>query len=275
MEWHQQARPPGGELRGALRRASLGIRAAGSYHSHMLIPVLRALCLAALLGLPAAAVALTSFRAEYDLSRGVVTLGQMSRVLVIDDDTQRYRFESTMETKGLVALFADARVVEISAGRIEPAGFVPERYSYDKQGTKKDYELEFDYTRNLVRRSDAGAAWQAAMPTRLLDKLSYQAQLMFDLASSPQALRYDIADKSRLKEYHIQVLGSETVETGLGKFDTVKLTREKAGSKRRTVVWCAPALGWMAVKVEHRDKRGAVTTAVLSSLRQDPGSPDS
>ncbi len=274
MERHELARPPGGGPRGVMHRTSLGIRAAGSYHSRMLIPALRALCLLALLSLPPAAAALTSFRAEYDLSLGVVTLGRMSRVLVIDDHTQRYRFESTMETRGLVALFADARVVEVSAGRIEPAGFVPERYSYDKQGTKKDYELEFDYTRNLVRRSDAGDAWEASMPAHLLDKLSYQAQLMFDLDAAPQALRYDIADKSRLKEYHIQVLGSETVETGLGKFDTVKLTREKAGSKRRTVVWCAAALGWMAVKVEHRDKRGAVTTAILRSLHQDPGGAD-
>ncbi|MEQ8659367.1 MAG: DUF3108 domain-containing protein, partial [Gammaproteobacteria bacterium] len=147
----------------------------------MFTPALHTLLLGVLLAVSLPAGALDSFRAEYDLSRGALTLGRMSRELVIDAAAGRYRFASTMETKGLVALFADARVVETSAGRIEPEGFRPERYSYDKKGSKKDFELEFDYARNRVRRRDAGATWESGMPRGLLDKLSYQAQLMLDL----------------------------------------------------------------------------------------------
>ncbi|MEQ8234480.1 MAG: DUF3108 domain-containing protein [Gammaproteobacteria bacterium] len=231
-------------------------------------PVLRTLVAAVLLTVALPLPALESFRADYDISRGALTLGRMSRELVIDAAQGRYRFASTMETKGLVALFADARVVETSAGRFGPAGFAPESYTYDKKGKKKDYALEFDYARNLVRRDD-DAGWESSMPARLLDKLSYQAQLMVDLDARPARLRYDIADKNRLKEYLIENLGAERVETRLGEFDTVRLMRADDDSQRRTIVWCAPELGWMAVKVEHRDKKGDVTTAVLRSLERN------
>ena len=106
------------------------------------------------------------------------------------------------------------------------------------------------------------------MPAAVLDKLVYQAQLMFDLGNSPEELNYDIADKSKLKTYLIRNLGVERVETDAGHFDTVKLERASTGSQRRTRVWCASELGWLPVKVEPRDKKGAVTIAVLRSIER-------
>jgi hypothetical protein len=219
-----------------------------------------------LLGWQAPATAVEPFEAEYALSRGVLTLGRMTRRLDIDAE-QHYVLVSRMEATGLVSVFSADAVTEESRGRIVDERFLPTTYRYDKKGTKRDYALRFDYARQQVARSDDGD-WQAEMPRGLLDKLSYQAQLMFDLAGAPQSLDYPIADKGKLKQYLITNTGSERVETPLGRFETVRLERVDGGSARRTRVWCAQALGWLPVKVEHRDKHGDVTVALLRRLER-------
>lgn len=172
-----------------------------------------------------------------------------------------------MEATGLVSVFSSSSVTEESRGRIADRRFQPTSYRYDKKGSKRDYALHFDYALNQVERSDGGG-WHAAMPRGLLDKLSYQAQLMFDLEDVPQSLDYPIADKGKLKQYLITNTGNEAVETPLGRFDTVRLERADDDSLRRTRVWCARALGWLPVKVEHRDKHGDVTIALLRHLER-------
>ncbi len=208
---------------------------------------------------------LSSFSAEYEISKGSWTLGVMSRRLEIEDGN-RYVFESRMETKGLVSLFAGGRVLEISRGRIENARFLPEHYLYDKKDRDKNYELRFDYAAGRVSRSDAGQDWSVPMPPQVLDKLSYQAQMMVDVAGNPGALDYAIAERGKLKQYLIANRGREEIETAVGRFQTIKLERSTPDSKKRTTVWFAEALGWMPVKVEYRDKKGALTVAVLRSV---------
>ncbi|MGR8918712.1 MAG: DUF3108 domain-containing protein [Gammaproteobacteria bacterium] len=217
---------------------------------------------------PLAARSPAPFHAEYALSRGIVKLGTMTRRLTLDGK-DGYLFESVMQTQGLAAMFAGAKVVEVSRGEVVDDGFRPVHYRYEKQSKRKDYALSFDYAAGTVSRSDGAADWSAPMPPGLLDKLVYQAQMMLDLADDvPTTLDYHVADRGKLKRYAIEVLPGEVVDTALGGFETRRLVREKPGSKRRTVVWCAPALDWMPVKVEYRDKKGGVTVAVLQRLER-------
>lgn len=208
----------------------------------------------------------TPYDATYDISKGVFKLGTMARRLHIRAGGE-YVFESTMETRGLVSLFARDRVVETSRGKLDGMRFIPEHYAYVKSAGERDYSLFFDYTSGVVRRDDRAGAWSAKMPVNLLDKLVYQAQLMLDLGDAPRTLTYNIAAKSKLKEYVIENLGNEHIDTDAGRFETIKLERSKADSKRRTTVWCARELGWIPVKVEHVDKKGGLTTALLRSVK--------
>lgn len=213
------------------------------------------------------ALALGSFSAEYEISRGGFKLGQMTRHLRIDG--QRYHYESRVHPRGLVSLFAKAELTESSSGHIRAGRFVPLRYRYDKGGSRKDFELGFDHEHRTVQLAWRGPAWQANTPDGVLDRLVYQAQLMLDLPAAPAALDYAIADRGKLKRYHIINAGRETVTTPLGDFETIKLQRDKPNSDDRTTVWCAATLGWIPVKVELRDDDGAVTTALLQALERE------
>jgi len=207
-----------------------------------------------------------SYAATYGIYKGVLKLGTMQRHMKIAIDG-KYVFESVMETHGLVALFTQNRVIEKSRGRITNKQFFPEHYEYTKIGSGRNYSLDFDYESGVVSRKDGKKAWKADMPDNLLDKLIYQAQIMLDLSNAPNFLHYNIAGRSKLKQYSIKNLGEEKIDTKIGEFRAFKLQRSKTNTKRRTTVWYARKLDWLPVRVEYRDKAGAVTAASLLSIK--------
>jgi hypothetical protein len=205
------------------------------------------------------------FVAVYDLSQGSLALGTMERRFELTADGA-YRFQSHMRTSGVMSLVRSDKISESSSGQLRDGHFAPDSYSYQNSHGDKHFALRFDYPNAQVSRSDVAHGWSATMPAALLDKLSYQMQMMVDLAAQPATLRYSIADKNKLKDYLFDNRGREEIETALGRYQAVRLERGANGDDRRTVVWCAEALNWLPIKVEYREKDGSVTTALLHSL---------
>ena len=115
---------------------------------------------------------------------------------------------------------------------------------------------------------DKKKPWQLKIEQNTLDKLVYQLALMSDLADNKTLLNYRIADGGKLKDYKIKILDEEIITTPLGRINTIKLTRERVRSKgRETTLWCAPALNYLPVKLEHTEKGGSIFTAVLRRLK--------
>jgi hypothetical protein len=50
------------------------------------------------------------------------------------------------------------------------------------------------------------------------------------------------------------VVGKETLELPAGTFETVKILRLRENKKRETLVWCAPALNYLPVRIWQREK---------------------
>jgi hypothetical protein len=51
----------------------------------------------------------------------------------------------------------------------------------------------------------------------------------------------------------MSVVDQERVETVVGALDTTVVERRREGEERLTRIWCAPALGYLPVQVEHRE----------------------
>ncbi len=100
-----------------------------------------------------------------------------------------------------------------------------------------------------------------------LDNLMYQAALMHDLRAGKTELNYRIADRGKDKSSQPIFAEKAIVETKLGRFETFKIVREHTNDKRRTIFWCAPDLGFLPVRVAHREKDGIETTALLTKYR--------
>ena len=137
--------------------------------------------------------------------------------------------------------------------------------------------MHFDRDNANIETIVNGEILWAPLREDLLDKLVYQAALMHDLGVGKTELIYRIADRGREKLYQPVFADEEVIKTKAGRFNTIKIVRQRANDKRRTIFWCAPELGYLPVRIAVRDKKGKETTANLteyhSLVARVPSSP--
>jgi hypothetical protein len=194
------------------------------------------------------------FSARYEVSHSGLTLGE-AHVHFKKIGEDRYRYSSLTRPVGLTKLFYDVEIEEVSEGLITENGYRPERYAYDRRGRKaRSASVKFDWEEQRVVNDVAGKAWEMDIPSGALDRMVSQLQLMFDLENNDQELVYRIADGGKLKEYTLKFAGREILETPHGRLETIKVSRRAKEDDRETTFWAAPALDYLAVRIEHRDK---------------------
>ncbi len=211
----------------------------------------------------------SGYDATYALSLGPIKVGEMQRAYRIDA-TGKYRFESEIHATGLASFMRSDELVEVSSGTFRDDYFVPAQYTYERKNKRKPRSIAttFDYSSDTIETVYNGAPLTSSLEGQGLDKLVYQAQIMHDLALGKTSLRYHVTDRGREKVYEPVIAGNETVETDAGTYQTVKVVRENTDNKKRTIFWCAEELGYLPVKVAHREKNGNETIVVLKTLRQ-------
>ena len=208
------------------------------------------------------------FEAEYVLYAKNTKAARVVRSLARLDDGS-YEYSSETKTTGLISLFKKVHIVETSRLMVQGRLLQPVYYSYKRTGDRKkrDVSIEFNRDAKKIKNTINGDFWHLPMEPAVMDKLLYQLAIMYDLQNGRTPASYRIADGGGVKTYSFEKLGEEVVETPLGSFNTVKMLRHKPGSSRKSVFWCAPDLKFLQVKVEHTEKDGSTTVAVLKSLQ--------
>ncbi|WP_435101595.1 DUF3108 domain-containing protein [Arhodomonas sp. AD133] len=215
------------------------------------------------------------FRAEYELNKGMLTLGRAT-LTFSRPQPQRYRYRLYTRPTGIAEWFTDAEIRELSEGRIVPSGFQPLRYVYDRRGDEhaRRAELRFDWSSGTVMNDVGEHPWRMDVPPDALDRVVSPLQLMHDLTertpTSNERLTYRIADGGKLKAYHLTVEKRETVSTPAGNFETLRVVRRASDGDRITRLWCAPALDYLAVKVEQWEQDDGTFELVLTEVEGLP-----
>ncbi|HET8807396.1 MAG TPA: DUF3108 domain-containing protein [Methylophaga sp.] len=215
---------------------------------------------------------LPDFYANYQVELNGIQAGELQQTLSTEPAGQR-KFVSTTQAKGLFAFIKPDVIEETSFWVYHNDRIRPMFYRYSRNGGDKDklLTMDFNWDKLEVHIDDREHPWDLEIKKNTLDKLVYQLQVMHDLSSEREQLTYTIADGGKLKHYKIVRLGEEIIDTPLGKIATVKLTRERdADSDRKTTLWCAPALGYLPVKLEHIEKDDSRFTAYLRKLEGIP-----
>lgn len=211
---------------------------------------------------------LPNFSANYQVELNGIQAGELQQTLSTDAAGQR-KFVSTTQAKGVFAFIKPDVIEETSLWMYHEERIRPMFYRYSRDGGRKDKMLTMDFywDKREVHIDDREHPWDLEIKNNTLDKLVYQLQVMHDLTDERDQLTYTIADGGKLKSYEIVRLGEETIDTPMGKIAAVKLTRERdADSDRKTTLWCAPALGYLPVKLEHIEKDDSRFTAYLRKL---------
>ncbi|MDT8371194.1 MAG: DUF3108 domain-containing protein [Gammaproteobacteria bacterium] len=215
------------------------------------------------------ATEIPDFSANYLVKLNGLQAGELKRTLKTNTDGTRL-FSSETQAKGVFSLFKPDLVIETSVWKKQDNAIRPLKYVYKRSGGKKEkfMQLDFDWPKSTLHIDDKQHPWSLKLKQNSLDKLVYQISLMADLTEEKSTFSYQIADGGKLKTYDIEIKGHEVITTPLGKIDTVKLSRLRDEPKgRETVLWCAPALNYLPVMLEHSEKGGAVFTAVLRQLK--------
>ena len=214
------------------------------------------------------AATLPTFEAEFSLYAMNMEVAIVTRRLTRLDDNS-YEYLSETRTIGLSSLFKKLHIVETSNLTVQGRLLKPVFYSYKRSGNKKKREvsIEFNWQTNEIKNTINGDFWHMPTEPSVMDKLLYQLAIMFDLKNGHTPASYLIADGGGIKTYNFEKLGEETIDTPLGSFDTTKMLRYKPDSSRRSVFWCAHDLEFLPIKVEHTEKDGSKTMAVIKLLQ--------
>lgn len=214
---------------------------------------------------------LDPFAASFVLKAYGATVGR-SEWRLVPMENGRFLWESRSETAGAGALIRDVYVTERTRSELHGGTFRPLEYDYHRQGgdTSRTVRVVFDWRDGQAVNTAKGHTWRMALPEGTFDKLSYLLALMGDLADGERHMRYTIADGGRLKTYDMREAGTETLETALGTLETLKMRRLRRADYGEATLWCAPALGYLPVKLENRDRDGRLVSMYIESIEGAP-----
>jgi len=210
------------------------------------------------------------FTATYELKRAGLTVGQADlRYRRVTED--RYSYRLYTRATGLARLIYSSRVRERSAGLITENGFRPDIYRYVREGGDDDREAElrFDWDALEVVNDIAEYPWRMDITHDTIDRVISPLQLMHDLHerdAQTDTLVYRIADGGRLKTYLLSIEEREVIDTPAGRYEALRIRRRDTDSDRETVLWCAPALEYLAVQVEQWEDGSRSARLVLAGL---------
>lgn len=209
------------------------------------------------------------FTAVYAISLKGVTLGRLTLDFA-RPDSARYRAHSRMEATGLARLLEGLEVDETSEGTLTRAGFKPETYQYARHQKKRDkrFGLAFDWAAQVVSRTDTPALSPQALSSDTLDKAVLLPAIMRDLSLKGQMSTVLVADDDRVKTYALERVATQPLTFDGRSLDVVLVSYGNPDSGRRTQLWCAPALGYVPLRIEYRERDGKITRGTLQALEQ-------
>ncbi|MBN1237707.1 MAG: DUF3108 domain-containing protein [Gammaproteobacteria bacterium] len=219
---------------------------------------LAAVCMLAAWGSPvtAAAAALATYEAQYEVEYKGRRVGESELSMSFDSAADRYVFESRTEARGIARLLRPKPAIERSEfvvhdGMIRPLEF---RFEDGSRKGEDNVDIAFDWNENKAAVTSEDGVAEFALTPGVLDRASLQAALMRDLSRERDPGPYVLVDEDALKTYRYSVGERRAVETGAGRFDAVAVEQVREGSSRTTLLWLAPKLDYLPVRIEqYRD----------------------
>lgn len=128
----------------------------------------------------------------------------------------------------------------------------PLSYSYRQRilGRGREEILEIDQGAGEAVHTRRGQTTRFEVEPHHLGPLSYQVQIGLDLEADVDSLNYEVIYRGDIRTFRFEHQGEEVIDTPMGSFDTVKLERVRDTDDRETLLWLAPALNYLPVKLQ-------------------------
>lgn len=225
-----------------------------------------ALCVAAT---AAQADELKPFEASYAWLWHGMTVAVSTVKLEHQGDTWVYSSRSS--PRGLGKMFSQ-RPVQKSVMKVTANGVQPLSYDADDgtSSTKRDAHVKFDWDNGRVTGVYEDVKVDMPLHPDIQDDSSVQIALMVELLTGREPQKFQMLDKNTVREYGYHREREEPLDTPVGKMDTIVYGAQKIGSPRVTSFWCAPARGFIPMRVEQKKGDDVQWTMQLQSLTRAP-----
>jgi len=211
------------------------------------------------------AVALpNAMTSTFDVSRNGLSLGYLKTTLKYTGN--KYQYHKSTKATGLAKVLTKATVTERSEGLFSGNRVIPTSYLYDEKRRKKRRVDKATFAKGRANGVYKDKTYNVAVPANMLDRGVIEVVVANDLNRKLPNLNYKIMERGELKDYSFIRQGVEKVTTPAGTFNAVKLKVKRANSSRETTYWMAQKIGFLPVKMIHKEK-GDTFTSVLKSYK--------
>jgi hypothetical protein len=166
-----------------------------------------------------------------------------------DGDTWAY--SSSSEPRGLGYLYP-LRPKLVSVLRITDNGVEPQSFHAEGGGDDHNADVQFDWQALHASGVYEGVKVDMPIAAGLQDDLSVQIALMVNALRGRVPENLSMLDKNTARDYLYKREGEATIDTPFGPTATVIYSSQHPGSPRITRFWCAPAMGYLPMRVEQK-----------------------
>lgn len=197
-----------------------------------------------------------AFTANYILKKFGATVAKATFELRYEDN--RVIYESITKTTGMLSLIRNDVVTEYSV--LEDTCPEPRLVEifFEHQGGKPERNVHafIDWNRKEASITRADKTEKRPITAPLWDPFSVKLALMRDAGKSDGPLEYTLLNRNKLEIYSFTTQGKESIKHQGKNLMTLKLEGKREESKRRTVVWLAPTMNYMPLRIEqYRDDK--------------------
>jgi hypothetical protein len=181
----------------------------------------------------------------------------------------QYRIATVGEARGLAALVLRGQGKLESRGLITGNGLQPLEFTLERGSKERRETAQFDWETGIVTLHEQKTA-ALTLPT--FDPLSLMWQFYF---SPPDAneLTFNVATTRRVNRYTLTREGSEQLPWGDKEIETERWHRRSEDGRTEAIVWLAPSLNHIPVKLRVSDTGRGTLEALLDSIRVDEKTP--
>ena len=209
----------------------------------------------------------TPYRATYALFKQDKRVGESTFTLTYDAASRQYTFESRSTFRGLLRLAAPRPVIERSEFVMTGDAIRPIAFAYEdgsRRGTR-NIALKFDWDSGVMTIDRREAASEVPIEPATLDRGSARVALMRDLERGKRSGTHMLADPDVVRAYDYAIESTAEIETALGEMTAHKIRQQRDGSSRHTLIWAAPSLAFVMLRMEqHREDRDTIAFVIES-----------
>jgi hypothetical protein len=215
------------------------------------------------------AQALPQVTAEYSITYLGIEVGH-SRLDLEATAPKRYRLRLQSRAVGPIQAVYPLRHRTETRFKMTRHGLRPIRFMAETKlwGPPEKESIRFHWRqRNATVVLEEGTFTLPLPAGPIQDRVSLVPAIMHDLARGKFRDSYTLFDGKRLHEYPLSETGRSTLITAVGEFDVVRVERPVGDKNEITLAWLAPSLGYLPVRIEHRQGERTTLGVYIQSHR--------